>query len=194
MPNHPAEWSRMHIRPPRPLPATSGRISKKITLQNWCNFCGVAYMGRKWVLVFFWVFCFLPLYEHSKTIFCRFLSIYSYFPKNMIFQKIWSLFSAHIRAANITESENLFSPHICYTTQIAPILKSVFFWNSAGGGRKWPGWPDMHAGSFDWMIWHTLIKKIFWFHDFWRFYLQFVLCCLFWDSTVYDLYYVIEIA
>ena len=32
---------------PHAYPATSGRISKKITLQNWCNFCGVAYMGRK---------------------------------------------------------------------------------------------------------------------------------------------------
>ena len=78
VPNHPVEWSRMHIRPPRSLPATSGRISKKNTLQNWCNLGGVACMGRKQIFGFCYICC--PYMSTKK---------WSYFLENHIFWKIW---------------------------------------------------------------------------------------------------------
>ncbi len=77
-----------------------------------------------------------------------------------------------------------FLPIYATPQKLHQFWRVIFFWNSAGGGRKWPGWPDMHAGSSGLMIWHTLIKKIFWFHDFWRFYFKRKSGPLFWDSTV----------
>ncbi len=65
------------------IPATSGRISKKNTLQNWCNLGGVAYMGRKWVLVFFEFFVSCPYMSTKKTF------VADSFQFIHIFQKIW---------------------------------------------------------------------------------------------------------
>ncbi len=118
--------------------ATSGHLRpnfKKNHSSKLVQFLRCSIYGEKMSFGFFLSFLFLALIWALKNHFLQIPFNLFIFSKKYDFPKIWSLFSAHIRAANITESENLFSPHICYTTQIAPILKSVFFWNSAGGGR-----------------------------------------------------------